>query len=254
MANKGYALTNDNNQVLDGSGAALASPCAFSSIWYHDGEVTTTISTQEIFTKITHFVNEGEEDGNSNVVGDATTDDDLTIGANGAGKYELGVQASFRNASGVNKDMKIGVKITLATPRAIASSTDATPIVATTSLAHGLKTGDMVTITGHATNTALNTDCLITKASDTTFSVQTLGGTDIAGSGGGAGSGGNVVAIYPGNILLERSVAGSQIGRGAALDTYSLAASDTLEAHIANTTDTNNAVFTQIALKAKRLI
>jgi hypothetical protein len=40
--------------------------------------------------------------------------------------------------------------------RAITSSTDASPIVVTTTAAHGLSTGDSITIFGHATNVAAN--------------------------------------------------------------------------------------------------
>lgn len=80
------------------------------------------------------------------------------------------------------------------TPKAISSSTDATPIVITTSSSHGYSTGDFVQIFGHTTNVAANGIYKITVLTATTFSLQNLNtGANIAGSGGGDGSGGVVV-------------------------------------------------------------
>ena len=75
--------------------------------------------------------------------------------------------------------------------RAISSSTDATPIVVTTSTAHGLSTADLVQISGHTTNIAAYGLRKITKTGASAFSLQDPDtGNDIAGSGAGAGSGG----------------------------------------------------------------
>lgn len=60
-------------------------------------------------------------------------------------------------------------------PIAIASSTAADPSVVTTSVAHGLTTGDVVEIAGHATNTAINGTFPVTVLSTTAFSVPALG-------------------------------------------------------------------------------
>lgn len=60
-------------------------------------------------------------------------------------------------------------------PIAIASSTAVSPSVVTTAAAHGYTTGDQVTITGHAVNTAINGCRTITVLTATTFSVPALG-------------------------------------------------------------------------------
>lgn len=83
------------------------------------------------------------------------------------------------------------------TPKTVSSSTDATPIVITTSASHGYSTGDIVQIFGHTTNIAANGMYKITVLSDTTFSLQNYNtGANIAGTGGGAGSSG-VVIVAP---------------------------------------------------------
>src|SRR6266550_469589 len=56
-------------------------------------------------------------------------------------------------------------------PLAISGSTNVNPSVVTTSAAHGYVTGDVVTIRGHLTNTAINGTNAITVLSTTTFSV-----------------------------------------------------------------------------------
>lgn len=79
------------------------------------------------------------------------------------------------------------------TPKAIVSSTNATPIVLTVT-AHGFSTGDQVMIFGHTTNTAANGIYKITKLTADTFSLQDINsGADIAGNGVG-GATGNVVS------------------------------------------------------------
>jgi hypothetical protein len=71
----------------------------------------------------------------------------------------------------------------------IASSTNATPIVVTTSTAHGFTTGDLVFIDGHATNTAANGFWLIAAASGSVFSLTTPAGVNTTGNGVGGATG-----------------------------------------------------------------
>lgn len=228
-------------------------PKSYSSMWYHDGESTTTISTQNIFTQLTDFANVGEEDMAGNIVGDVVTDNDFVVGANGAGVYQICFQASFRNGGGGSANMLLSPGITLATPIAIASSTDATPIVVATSSAHGLKTGDMVRIAGHSTNVAANTDCIITVTDSTHFSIANLSGADIAGSGSGVGSGGNVTVVFPGNIVVHRIVSQSDLGRGMAEGTYQLEASDAIKGFVANLDGTSNFISVQHVVCIERI-
>ncbi len=79
------------------------------------------------------------------------------------------------------------------TPVAVTSSTDATPIVVTATT-HGLSTGDLVQINGHTTNVAANGIFRVTVVTANTYQLQNyVTGANIAGSGGGAGSGGVMV-------------------------------------------------------------
>lgn len=88
------------------------------------------------------------------------------------------------------------------TPKAIVSSTNATPTVLTVT-AHGFATGDLVQVFGHATNTAANGIYKITKLTADTFSLQNYNtGADIAGNGVG-GATGNVL-IAP-KIVISQS-------------------------------------------------
>ena len=64
-----------------------------------------------------------------------------------------------------------------APPLNIASSTHATPIVVTTSGAHGLTNGDVVAIYGHQTNVAANGFWAVFVLSPTTFQLLTSVGT-----------------------------------------------------------------------------
>lgn len=71
----------------------------------------------------------------------------------------------------------------------IASSTNATPIVITTSTAHGFTNGDLVFIDGHTTNTSANGFWLITAASASVFSLTTPAGANAVGNGVGGATG-----------------------------------------------------------------
>ncbi len=73
--------------------------------------------------------------------------------------------------------------ITRGNPVAIASSTNANPIVITTSAAHGYSTGAVVEISGHLVNTNANGSFTATVTGSTTFSIPAVG------SGVGAASG-----------------------------------------------------------------
>lgn len=79
-------------------------------------------------------------------------------------------------------------------PQSVTSSTDATPIVVTKA-SHGYSTGNTVSIFGHTTNVAANGIFKITVVDADTFSLQNVQtGANVAGSGGGAGSGGVMIS------------------------------------------------------------
>jgi hypothetical protein len=72
----------------------------------------------------------------------------------------------------------------------ISSSTNATPIVITTASAHGLVTGDYVSVTGHNTNTNANGVWKVgTVPTGTTFQILQIDGTNTTGNGTGGATG-----------------------------------------------------------------
>jgi len=81
--------------------------------------------------------------------------------------------------------------------RVITSSTDATPIVVTAT-AHGLVTGDTITINGHTTNTNANGFWTVTWVSANTFSLD-----DSTATGGGAGGNDGYFCKNVGIVLVE---------------------------------------------------
>ena len=82
--------------------------------------------------------------------------------------------------------------------RAITSSTDATPIVVTTTANHGLSTGDSATIFGHTTNTNANGKWTITVTAANKFSLD--GST---ATGAGVGANGTFTSAAPNFIFCE---------------------------------------------------
>ena len=110
-------------------------------------------------------------------------------------------------------------KITLfdnITPVAVTSSTDATPIVVT-STAHGIVNGQRVLIVGHTTNIAANGIFIATAVSANAFTLtDEFTGAAVAGSGGGAGSGGICIPAPPiinaksfRNLIFQLGTSGS---------------------------------------------
>lgn len=65
----------------------------------------------------------------------------------------------------------------------ITGATNANPSVVTTSAAHGLATGDRVTIAGSVGNTAINGNFQVVVLTATTFSLKTEAGVAVAGNG-----------------------------------------------------------------------
>lgn len=83
------------------------------------------------------------------------------------------------------RDTKVYTLLNAAAPRAISSSTNASPIQITTAAAHGYATGDKVAIVGHAVNTNANGHWVITRTGANTF---TLNGSTGNGVGGATGT------------------------------------------------------------------
>lgn len=85
----------------------------------------------------------------------------------------------------------------------ISSSTNATPIVITTASAHGLVTGDYVSVTGHNVNTnARGVWRVGTTPTGTTFQILQIDGTNTTGNGVG-GATGNITKAN--NLVVKTS-------------------------------------------------
>lgn len=228
---------------------ALSTTDAYSSLWFHGAATQVAIANQNEFTKITIFVNEGAEDAGGNVVGDATTDDDLTV--NLAGTYTLDIEVSATNSGGGAAEFHVAPKIILATAITISTASAATPIVVDTSAAHLLKTGDCIEISGVTNNANAIGDFCITVTDADTFTLQNLAHVDVAGSG--AGTGGTVDTLVPGNIYVEQIVSNTDLGRGAAHGTVVLAVGDIIEATAVNQTNADELDVEQIQLGVNRI-
>ena len=85
----------------------------------------------------------------------------------------------------MSRDVKSYTLYDAAAPRAIASSTNASPIAVTMAAPHGYATGDRVTITGHLVNTNANGSWVATVTGATTL---TLDGSTGNGVGAATGS------------------------------------------------------------------
>jgi hypothetical protein len=97
----------------------------------------------------------------------------------------------------------------LPTPAAtvsIASSTFATPIVVTTSGAHGLQTGQAVIVNGHEVNTAADGIWIAFVLTTTTFRLLTFAGANSVGIAIGAGTGTVQSLALPGITIPEDAV------------------------------------------------
>ena len=67
---------------------------------------------------------------------------------------------------------------------AVTGATNASPVVITSAVPHGLVTGDLVALSGVAGNAGANEDWLVTVLSSTTFSLDSSVGTGVYASGG----------------------------------------------------------------------
>lgn len=101
------------------------------------------------------------------------------------GEFTLNMHASFENLLYVLNSLNGSPTITPGSTVAITSSTDATPIEITTTLAHGMVTGDYTYIASHLVNVAANGKWKIHKTAIDKFTLD-----NSIGSGAGAGSAG----------------------------------------------------------------
>lgn len=254
IANHGALYTKNTNELFfqDGAGTEhLLHGDSFSNLWFHSATVdTVAIATADTFTQIDSFVNIGEEDDMANAVGNVSTDD-ITIGTNGAGKYKMTFHTSMRSAT-ASSEFIIVVGIVLATPLNISAATNATPIVITNT-AHGLLNGDMVTIVGATGNTAANGDWLVSNKTANTFELIDLAGASSVGNGAYDAGSGDVDIKYPGNVVMHREVASTELGAGGANADVQVAAADKVSLYVVNVGATRNLEIAVVTLGIFRL-
>jgi len=83
----------------------------------------------------------------------------------------------------MSRDVKSYKLLEAAAPRAVVSSTNASPIVVTTGT-HGYETGQKITLFGHLVNTNANGTWVITVLSSTTFELNSSTGNGVGGATG----------------------------------------------------------------------
>jgi hypothetical protein len=82
------------------------------------------------------------------------------------------------------RDVKSYTLLNAAAPRAIASSTNASPIEVTTAAPHGYTTGQKVAIVGHTVNTNANGRWVVTVTGASTFELDGSVGNGVGGATG----------------------------------------------------------------------
>ncbi len=250
----GTLWTNNVNELrfTDGDGADhLIHGDSFSNLWFHDVVVDTlTIGSANTFVAITSFDDLGEQDDSGNLVGSTSTDD-MTVGANGGGEYKCTFHLSA-GSGGAADEFVISAGQVLATPITITAATTATPIVCT-AVGHGMRKGDMVTISGGTGMTAINGDWFLKPVTDDTFTLLDLEGNNSVGSGTYDASSSSVDIVYHGNILLHRKLAQGQLGTGGANADLRLFAGDKIRLYVANIGGTDDIDFTIVNMEAKRI-
>ncbi len=250
----GALYTKSNNELFfqDGVGAEhLLHGDSFSNMWFHSASVSTiAIGTTDEFNLITSFANVGEEDDLGNASANITTDE-ITIGANGSGKYNVTFHASI-TSSGGNSTMIVAIGIELATPLVISAATNATPIVCT-SAGHTLMNGDMVTIAGATGNTAANGDWIVDSVAGDDFTLLDLDGVNSVGNGVYDAGTGSVDILYPGNLLMHRAVSQNDQGVGGVDADINILVSDKVALYVANVSGTNDLEVLAVSLAVFRI-
>ncbi len=254
VADDGVLYTNSKNELRfqDGdNGDHLIHADSFSNIWFHDVVVdTVTIAAADTFVVVSSFDDIGDEDDLNNLIAN-TTNNDLTVGVNGAGEYNATFHLSA-GSGGAADEFVIVIGQALAIPITITAATTATPIVCT-AVAHGIRKGDMVTISGGTGMTAINGDWFLKPVTADTFTLLDLQGANSVGSGTYDVSSAAVDIIYHGNIVLHRTLAQNQLGTGGGNADVRLAASDKLKLYVANIGGTDDIDFTIVNMEAKRI-
>ncbi len=255
VAGHGYLYTTSANELfwIDGDGNThLLHGDAFSDLWYHGPATPVAIAAVNTMALINIMENVRAEDDGGNAVG-STANNNITIGAGGAGVYLVSWHASITVAGGAKKQMLIAAGLKFATPRVITDVTDNTvsPIVVT-SVAHGILNGDMVEISGVGGNAAAIGSFRIDNKAPNTFELVDLDNGPTTGSGDYT-SGGLITHCYPGDTVAHRVVNQTDIGSMSATGAIAMVASDEMAAYVANVADGNNLSVVAISLEIVRI-
>ena len=250
----GKIWTESNNELFYQSGDGnthLLHGDAFSNIWFHNVTPDVVeITTAALFTLVDSFENIGEQDDLSNAVGN-TTNNDITIGAGGAGKYKMTFHASISSETAAS-EMVLAMGVTLNTPIDVTGASNTTPIIVTSN-GHGLMNGDMVTIDGGTGNGAVDGDWIVTSVSANAFTLIDLTGANSVGNGPYDASSADVTIKYPGNLVIHREVGFGALGVGGANADVSLAVSDKVKLYVANVDATRDLLVAIVNMELFRI-
>lgn len=219
----------------DGDGVNHSIYCpAFAELSAHNFSGTTTqaITAEDAWTKIQVYNLIRGTDALGNLSASAGTDD-ITVGSAAAGQYDFywGISAKSTDASRV---FVFGVAVAAAVPTTITNATAATPIVITTSTAHGLMDGDGVEISGVLGVTEANGSRFVDELTATTFALYDLDKNPVAGTGVYT-SGGEIDFTVLGGTIAWNSLNLTSVDDMSRSSAEELIAGDTIFAVAANT-------------------
>ncbi|MEE9365882.1 MAG: hypothetical protein V3W44_04260 [Dehalococcoidales bacterium] len=255
VANHAALYTKNTNSLFfqDGAGSEhLIHGDAFSSLWFHNtSAATVTIGSADTFVLIDAFNNVGDEDDEGNITGNTTTNE-ITLGTNAAGEYDIDFHASITSAAAPS-EMIVVAGIEFGTGLTIATATNANPIVITVTAGHGMLDGDMITIAGCTGNTAADGDWHVTASDATTITLVDLSGANGVGNGAYNADSGAITLCYPGNILIHRAVSNTDLVGGGSKGTRSLVATDKVAMYTVNLSAARDLQVAQINFEIERV-
>ena len=240
-----YIYTTSANELFwtDGGGTEhLLHGDSFSDLWYNGDATPVSIAAQNAMTLINIMESVRGQDDLGNAVA-STSNNEITIGANGGGVYIMSHHSSVTVAGGAKKGMMIVAGVEFATPKAITNVTDDTvsPIIVTSN-GHGFLKGDMIEILGVLVNAAANGSFRASAVDANTITLINLDGTATTGDGDydeGTPTG-NITHCYPGDMATRRIVNQTDIGAMSAGGLVRLVAGDKVALYVANLVDANN--------------
>ncbi len=253
IAGHGTLWTNAANELrmFSGDGVEhLVHGSAFSNIWFHGlSSSAVNIINQNEFAKVEIFDVVGDEDDETNAVG-SSANNEIVIGTNGAGSYEIGFNASI-TAQGATRTFVLAAGIEFAALLDVTAATNASPIVVTV-VGHPFKKGDMVTLAGATTNTAANGDWFVTTPTADTFELYDMGGAASTGNGVYDASSGDITHCYAGNVMMHRSVNQTAVGFGGPSGDVSLLVGDKISVYALNLDAATDLNVFQVSLHINR--